>query len=285
MIEQYLERLFTWESLENTERGVEFELKNRLDDSQLTGFDAVAIDGDRVPAADISIHREDGTVLSPGDITEEEPLAFDLAETVQVVLDRERLTRGTHELTVQLSIEGFGSLEFTTDDDVLEDDLVEVDPADYTVAELRELVADVTAPRSLERLREREREGKARKTAIEAIEARLDAVEHVDEPDVEPEPTDARRRGGLDGRVEELLSLVVETPQQVQVYTAGWLGGGGTVDEIADRTLFSEERVQTLLGELEAQDLVECEDGHYRMVHPIRAIRQQPRNLFKLLRA
>jgi hypothetical protein len=283
MIEQYLERLFTWESLTNTERGVEFELKNRLDDSRLTGLDGVAIDGEPVPESDITLHREDGTVLSPSDISDDDPLQFDLAETLQVVLDRERLTRGTHELTVQLAIEGFGSLQFTTDDDVLDDDLVDVDPADYTVAELRDLVADVTSPRSLERLRERERAGKTRKTAIEAIDDRLADLEEVEEPDVEPEPTDARSRGGLDDRVEELLSLVVETPQQVQVYTAGWLGGGGSVEEIADRTLFSEERVQTLLGELVAQDLVEHEDGHYRMVHPVAAIRQQPRNLFKLL--
>jgi hypothetical protein len=285
MIEQYLERLFTWESLVNTERGVEFELKNRLDDSRLTGIDGIAIDGEPVPDNDITLHREDGTVLTPADISADEPLQFDLAETVQVVLDRERLTRGTHDLTVQLSIEGFGSLEFTTDDDVVAADLVDVDPADYTVAELRALVTDVTSPRSLERLLDRERVGKGRKTAIAAMETRLEEVDDVEEPAEDSVPSDARDRGGLDDRVEDLLSLVVETPQQVQVYTAGWLGGGGSVEAIADRTLFSEARVQTLLGELEAQDLVERDDGHYRMVHPVTAIRQQPRNLFKLLGA
>lgn len=282
MIQQYLERLFTWESLVNTERGVEFELKNRLDDSRLTGFDGVAIDGEPVPRDDVTLHRDDGTVLTPDDITADEPLAFDLAETLQVVLDRERLARGTHELTVQLSIEGFGSLEFTTDDDVTDADLVDVDPADYTVADLRDLVAEVIDPASLERLLEREQEGKARKTAIAAIETRIDEVDELEEPTLDATETDDA--DALDDRVERLLSLVVETPQQVQVYTAGWLGGGGTVEEIADRTLFSEARVQTLLGELELQDLVEREDGHYEMVHPVEALQQQPRNLWKLLR-
>jgi len=41
MIEQYLERLFTWESLENTERGVEFELKNRLIEAEFEGVTMV----------------------------------------------------------------------------------------------------------------------------------------------------------------------------------------------------------------------------------------------------
>ncbi|WP_255150852.1 MarR family transcriptional regulator [Halorarius halobius] len=281
MVEQYLERLFTWESLVNTERGVEFELKNRLMESELTGVGEARLDGERVPAEDVTLHLEDGTVLSPDDVSEETPLAFDLADTVQVVVDRERLTRGTHEVGLALAIDGFGSHSFTVEDQVTDEDLLDVDPADYTVAELRELVADVASPLTLDRLHDRERDGKDRKTAIEAIEARQAEVDDVEEPATDD--ADEPGQSELSARMEELLSLVVETPQQVQVYTAGWVGGGGTVAEIADRTLFSEERVQTLLGELEAQDLVVREDGHYEMVHPITAMRKQPRNLWNLL--
>lgn len=287
MIEQYLERLFTWESLVNTERGVEFELKNRLDDARLTGLEGVAIDEERVPQEDVTVHLEDGTVLTPDDISADEPLHFDLAETVQVVLDRERLTLGTHELTVQLAIEGFGSLEFTTEDDVLESDLVDIDPGEFTVAELCDLVAEITSPRSLERLLERERNGEDRTTAVEAIERRLEAAGDVDEAPHEASEQAAAKResSALSDRMEELLSLVVESPQQVQVYTAGWVGGKGTPAEIADRTLFSEDRVQTMLGELVAQDLaVRRDDGTYEMVHPVEALRQQPKNLLSVLR-
>ncbi|WP_255197129.1 hypothetical protein [Halorarius litoreus] len=282
MIEQYLERLFTWESLVNTERGVEFELKNRLDDARLTGFDGVAIDGEPVPLDDVTIHREDGTALAPADISEDAPLQFDLAETVQVVCARPRLRRGSHELTVELSIEGFGGLSFTTDDEVVDADLVDADPADHTVAELRDLVRDVRDPLTLDRLLDREQTGKARKSAIEAIERRRDALDPVESSDDDAEPS--HEPSELAERTQELLSLVVETPQQVQVYTAGWVGGPGTTADIADRTLFSEARVQMLLGELELQDLVERDGDRYEMVHPVVALQRQPRNLWSLLR-
>lgn len=81
----------------NTERGVEFELKSRLDDARLTGFDRVAIEGEPITIDDVAIHREA--------------------------------------------------------------DLVDVDLADYTVAELREPMAVIADPTSLEQLRAREREG------------------------------------------------------------------------------------------------------------------------------
>jgi hypothetical protein len=264
----------------NTERGVEFELKNRLDDARLTGFDGVAFDGESVPIDDVTIHREGGTVVSPADISASNPLQFDLGETVQVVCDRPRLRRGSHDLTVDLAIEGFGGLSFSTDDEVTEEDLVDADPADYTVAELREFVDEVRDPLTLDRLLDREREGKNRRSAIAAIERRCDDLDPV-VPSTDDDPT--HDRSELGERTQELLSLVVETPQQVQVYTAGWVGGRGTADEIAERTLFTEERVQTLLGELELQDLVERDGDEYEMVHPIRALQQQPRNLWQLV--
>lgn len=283
MVEQYLERLFTWESLVNTERGVEFELKNRLMEAELSDVSDVTLDGEPVPLEDVTLHLGDGTVRDPATVTAEDPLPFALADTVQVVIDAPRLRRGSHEIGLTLGIEGFGTQSFAVEDQVTDDDLVVVDPADYSVAALRELVGDVRSPASLERLLERERDGKARETAIAALEDRLDEVNDAAPHEIEVEAASPAEESELSRRMEELLSLVVETPQQVQVYTAGWLGGGGTVAEIADRTLFPPERVQTLLGELEAQDLVVREDGEYEMVHPITALRQQPRNLWQLL--
>ena len=45
-----------------------------------------------------------------------------------------------------LRVEGYGEVGFTTDDEVTEADLVGVDPADLTVAELESLTADVREP-------------------------------------------------------------------------------------------------------------------------------------------
>ena len=52
-----------------------------------------------------------------------------------------------------------------------------LDPADYTVDELQAELEDVGDPDELEAVLDAERDGKNRKTAVDAIEARLDALE------------------------------------------------------------------------------------------------------------
>ena len=44
-----LKQLYTFGSLKNSARGVEFQLKNRLSDATVTGVQAVAFDGVEVP--------------------------------------------------------------------------------------------------------------------------------------------------------------------------------------------------------------------------------------------
>ena len=116
MIEQYLERLFTWESLENTERGVEFELKNRLIEAEFEGVTTVKIDGEPVAAEDITLELSADERYAADEIMPESPLELDLAETVQVVLDRPRLRLGVHELelglrTIQNHLDGLGEVQ------------------------------------------------------------------------------------------------------------------------------------------------------------------------------
>ena len=133
-VQQYLERLFTWESLENTERGVEFELKNRLVEAELHEIGQGAIDGEQIPPEKLTLELSDGSTVPATAVSEADPIPFDLAETVQVIADVPRLRRGTHEVGVTMAIEGWGMVSFEIDDDV---------------------------------------NGKERKTAIEAIEDRL----------------------------------------------------------------------------------------------------------------
>jgi electron transfer flavoprotein alpha subunit len=52
-----------------------------------------------------------------------------------------------------------------------------LDPADHTVAELKEALETIDDPDTLEEILAAEREGKDRKTGVAAIESRLDAVE------------------------------------------------------------------------------------------------------------
>ena len=283
MIEQYLERLFTWESLENTERGVEFELKNRLIEAEFEGVTTAKIDGEAVAPGDVTLALDDERYTA-AEVTPAEPLALDLAETVQVVLDRPRLRLGVHEIELGLRVEGYGEVGFTTDDEIRPDDLVDVDPADHTVDELRGLVADVTEPESLERLLEREREGKNRTTAVAALEEALEAAEPLTDAEmVRSEPTTTDSDSNL---VNDLLVEVLESPQRVSVYLAVQALGSGTPEEVAGRTVLPESTVRSTLEDLEREDLAErTDDGGYGVVSPVKVLRKRRQDLWTVLRS
>ena len=284
MIEQYLERLFTWESLENTERGVEFELKNRLIEAEFEGVTTVKIDSEPVAAEDITLELSADERYAADEIMPESPLELDLAETVQVVLDRPRLRLGVHELELGLRVEGYGEVGFTTDDEVLLPDLVDVDPGKYTVAELRELVAVITEPESLERLLDRERAGEDRKTAVEAIEERLEATEPLTEDEmVRSEPTTKDTGSNL---VNDLLVEVLESPQRVSVYLTVRTLGTGTPEEITGRTVLPESTVRSTLEDFESEDIAErTEAGEYNVVSPIKVLQKRQQDLWTVLRS
>lgn len=282
MISQYLERLFTWESLENTERGVEFELKNRLSDATFEGITAARLDGESVDLSNVSLELPDGTHLPAEEITADDPLVFDLADTAQVVLDRERLRLGTHELEIGMEVDGFGAVSFDVTDEVTEDDLLDADPADYTVAELRDLVDALAEPVELERLLERERAGKDRKTAKEAIERRLDGLEPtVVDTDSDAAATDDRS-AIFGGSLADLVSTVLETPRQVTVYTALQTCNGGTAADVAARTLLTESTVEGTLEDLVLDGTVERTEDGYRAKSPLSVARSRGRGALEL---
>lgn len=283
MIEQYLERLFTWESLENTERGVEFELKNRLIEAEFQGVTAMKLDGESIPREDVVFELSGKEHYSADEITPEEPLELDLAETVQVICDTERLRLGVHEIQVGLRVEGYGEVGFTTDDEVTEADLIDVDPAEYTVAELEELIAEVTEPHSFERLLERERDGKARKTAIQALEDGLEEAEPLTEEEMVRAEVSEKDAGS--GIVNELLVDVLESPQRVSVYLTVQTLGSGTPEEIAGRTLLAEESVHSTLEDFQEEGLADRhDDGTYSVASPVKVLQKRQNDLWSVLK-
>jgi hypothetical protein len=282
-VQQYLERLFTWESLENTERGVEFELKNRLIEAELHSLGGASLDGEEIDPQDITLELSDGTLLDAADASEDNPIPFDLAETVRVVLDVPRLRRGTHTLGVEMDIEGWGMVDFETDDDVTDADLLDVDPGDYTVAELEALIPEIRDPLELERLLERERGGKARKTAVTAIEDRLEAArEAAPDPD-EVEYTAENAAGGR-GVVGELLVDILESPQRVTVYLTARRLQPATASTVAGQTLFTEETVAETLDDFETEDIADRnDDGEYEVASPVTVLRKRQSQLWNVL--
>lgn len=282
-VQQYLERLFTWESLENTERGVEFELKNRLVEGELHDIGSATLDGEELPAADIRLELSDGTLVAAEAVSADDPVPFDLAETVQVIIDVPRLRLGTHTLGVDMDIEGFGTVGFETDDDVTDEDLLDIDPGEFTVSELEALVADLREPVELERLLERERDGKARKTAVAAIEERLEEAREAtpDDRDIEYTAENAEPGGSL---VEELLVDILESPQRVTVYLTAFRQQPTTPAAVASQTLFTEETVEETLGDFEMEGIAERNgDGEYEVVSPVTVIRKRQNQLWNIL--
>ena len=73
-----LKRLYTYASLENTDDGVRFSIKNRLSDAKLTAFHGISIDEEEVPADALSLDFGDGQVLSPDQINSGSPIDFPL---------------------------------------------------------------------------------------------------------------------------------------------------------------------------------------------------------------
>lgn len=283
MIEQYLERLFTWESLKNTERGVEFELKNRLIESEFHGVTMLEIDNESVPLEDITFELSENERYSADEITPENPLKLDLAETTQVVLDRDRLRLGVHEIEISLQVEGYDEVGFVTDDEIRKEDLIDVSPADRTVDELRALADGIAEPVTLERLLEAEREGKNRKTAVEHLEARLEEAEPLTEDEMVR--AEVSEKDASSGIINELLVEILESPQRVSVYLAAQALGNGSAEDIASRVVFPESTVEATLKDFESEGLAEVdEDGIYRVASPVAVLQKRQNDLWNVLR-
>ncbi len=281
MLDEYLERLFTWESLENTERGVEFELKNRLVEAELHGVHLAKLDGERVPLEAVTVELEDGEDVRADEITAEDPIEFPLAATVQVVLDHERLRLGTHRLDVGLTVEGFDRVSFDTTDEVTEDDLVDVDPAGRDADAVLALADEVSEPASLERLRDREREGPARERVLDGLADRLAVAEPL-EDDYAADADDGKSTG--DTLVDGLLVDVLESPQRVSVYFAARTLRGGTPEAVADLTLLPKDVVADTLEEFEREGIAEHDDGEYAVEPPVAVLRKRSTEVWTVLR-
>lgn len=281
MIQRYLVRLFTWESLENTERGVEFELKNRLIETEFAGLYSVRIDGEEVPLEDVVLELEDGTEVTPDDITEENPLEFELAETVQVVLDMDRLTLGNHEISMGFVVEGYGRVSFTTDDDVTEEDLVDANVSEMDPDEAVELAERIREPTTLREMLEDEKSGEGRDEVVDTLQGRLDEMEWVEE---RRERIDEGNR--WDEAIEERLFRVFDSRKRLTVYTALRKLGGGDVDAVVAQTGMEPSAVEATLKNMELDGTVEYDYSNdlYTAVAPSELALERGRNLLNALR-
>ena len=115
-----LKQLYTFGSLENTDRGVEFALKNRLKDATLTELIEVEIDGSTVPPGAVHLFMGDGETYAADEISGNNAIDFPLRRTLHLRVDRPALNAGKHEIALSFRAKPFGTLSFSVEDSISE---------------------------------------------------------------------------------------------------------------------------------------------------------------------
>ncbi len=110
-----LKKLYTYGSLENTSRGVQFALKNRLSDTKVTALRSIKIDDQEVSRDKIILDLGNGNRFSPDDLAAN-PIDFPLRRIVDIVCQIDPLPLGKHEIELAFEAETFGKLKFKVDD-------------------------------------------------------------------------------------------------------------------------------------------------------------------------
>ncbi|NBB73166.1 MAG: hydroxymethylglutaryl-CoA reductase [Bacteroidetes bacterium] len=118
-----LKQLYTFGSLENTDQGVQFAIKNRLADATFTGLLDVKIDGTSVAKDQIKLHMGNGEAYAPGEISSDQPIDFPLRRTVSIVADVDHLDKGKHQIEVVFRSDPFGELNLKVEDAITEEEL------------------------------------------------------------------------------------------------------------------------------------------------------------------
>jgi hydroxymethylglutaryl-CoA reductase (NADPH) len=116
--DKILKRLYTYGSLKNTDRGVEFEVKNRLSDAKVAGVSKLAINGQDVEHSKVLLETSDGKTFRLDEVSEKDPIPFSVGRTVTVIVERMDITAGEHDIYIEFTANPFGDLTLEIDDKI-----------------------------------------------------------------------------------------------------------------------------------------------------------------------
>lgn len=111
-----LKQLYTFGSLKNLNGNLDFSIKNRLSDAQLTELTAVRVNGQEIPLASVLLHLENEQTFAPHQISEKQPISFPLRAIVRLSLERMTLPNGKHKIEIQFRCHPFGKLKLEVED-------------------------------------------------------------------------------------------------------------------------------------------------------------------------
>lgn len=118
-----LRQLYTNNSLKNIEDGVQFALKNRLSDAEFTELVGIKIDGQEVPAGQISVDLGDGKFVAAESVRE---ISFPLRKVLNVRCQIGNLATGKHKIHIAFRAKPFGELKFEVEDSIAATEKLEV---------------------------------------------------------------------------------------------------------------------------------------------------------------
>ncbi|MBD0401114.1 hydroxymethylglutaryl-CoA reductase [Flammeovirga sp. EKP202] len=112
-----LKQLYTRGSLNNTERGIEFSIKNRLKDAEIKELLHIKIDGHEVSNEKIVLHTSNAQDVKATNINSKNRFDFPLRAVIKIeVLDHPPLAIEKHEVEISVKASPFGSLKFSVTD-------------------------------------------------------------------------------------------------------------------------------------------------------------------------
>ena len=116
--DKVLKRLYTYGSLKDTDRGVEFEVKNRLQDAKFAGIDRLVVNGQEIAPERVHLETADGQVFNLGEVSENDPLQFPVGRTVTVIVEDMDIPSGDHDIEVEFTAKPFGDLSLEIGDTI-----------------------------------------------------------------------------------------------------------------------------------------------------------------------
>ncbi len=118
-----LRQLYTFGSLRNSDLGVRFSIKNRLNTVTLLGIKKIEIDGQSLPLEKCKMEHEDGSVTRLTEITPDNPLEFHLGNVINVICEMEPLEIGKHRLDFEIETKEYGTLKFDVEDSIPKEEI------------------------------------------------------------------------------------------------------------------------------------------------------------------
>ena len=118
-----LRQLYTTNSLKNVEGGVSFSIKNRLQDTTLTGIDEIQIGGNVIAPDKIRLAFNSVENIAGDKVSANNPMPFPLKGSFYVICAMDHLPEGRYEIGIAFSTKSFGALKFTVSDGLSMDQL------------------------------------------------------------------------------------------------------------------------------------------------------------------